>query len=215
MLLYTTENGEYEDLATRLQRKLLHKTKVYVNLTNRCTCACTFCLRNTKEMQKSNSLWLKQEPSAQEIITEFSRYNMELFNEIVFCGFGEPTLRLDVLLEVARYLKQHNGNIPLRINTNGLCELEADKEIAPLFRGLIDIVSISLNASNATEYLRLTRNPFGLQSFDAMLAFAASCKKYVPYVVLTVVDCIGKTEIAACQALADKIGLTLRVRPFE
>jgi TatD family-associated radical SAM protein len=215
MLLYTTKNGQYEDLGTCLQQASLPKTNVYVNLTNRCNCSCTFCLRNTKEMQESSSLWLKQEPSAPEIIAEFSRYNLELFNEIVFCGFGEPTLRLNVLLEVARYLKKNNKSILLRINTNGLCELEAGKEIAPLFEGLIDIMSISLNASNAAEYLRLTRNKFGLQSFDAMLAFAVSCKKYVPHVVLTVVDCIGKTEIAACQALTDKLGLTLRVRPFE
>jgi len=215
MLLYTAKNGEYENLADRLQREPLLKTNVYVNLTNQCTCACTFCLRNTKEMWESNSLWLKREPSAQEVIAEFAKYDMNNFNEIIFCGFGEPTMRLDALLEIANYLKQRNENIPLRINTNGLCELQAGKEIAPLFQGLIDTVSISLNASTATEYLRLTRNQFGIQSFDAMLTFAVSCEKYVHHVVLTVVDCIGKAEIAACQALADKLGLTLRVRPFE
>ena len=215
MLLYTPRNDGYEDLAVRLQREPMQKTNVYVSLTNQCTCACTFCLRNTKKMQESSSLWLKQEPSAQELIAEFRKYNMDLFNEIVFCGFGEPTLRLEVLLETARYLKQYHANIPLRINTNGLCELQAGKEIAPLFQGLIDTMSISLNASNAAEYLHLTRNQFGLSSFDAMLNFAVSCKQYVPNVVMTVVDCIGKEEIAACQALTDKLGLTLRVRPFE
>ena len=215
MLLYTPKNDGYENLADRLQREPLRKTNVYVNLTNQCTCACTFCLRNTKEIQESNSLWLKREPSAQEVIAEFAKYDMTHFNEIVFCGFGEPTMRLDALLEIATYLKQRNGNIPLRINTNGLCDLQTGKEIAPLFQGLIDTVSISLNASNATEYLRLTRSQFGIQSFDAMLAFAVNCKQYVPHVVLTVVDCIGEAEIAACQALVDKLGLPLRVRPFE
>ncbi|MBP2652118.1 MAG: radical SAM-superfamily protein [Firmicutes bacterium] len=215
MLLYTAKNGEYESLTAWLQREPLRKTNVYVNLTNQCTCACTFCLRNTKESRESNSLWLKREPSAQEVIAEFAKYDINNFNEIIFCGFGEPTLRLEALLEIANYLKQRNKNISLRINTNGLCELQAGKEIAPLFQGLIDTISISLNASTATEYLRLTRNQFGIQSFDAMLTFAVNCKKYVPHVVLTVVDCIGKTEIAACQALADKLGLTLRVRPFE
>lgn len=215
MLLYTPKNDGYENLTDRLQREPRCKTNVYVNLTNQCTCACTFCLRNTKKMRESNSLWLKREPSAQEVIAEFAKYDMNNFKEIVFCGFGEPTMRLDALLEIANYLKQRNENIPLRINTNGLCEIQADKKIAPLFQGLIDTVSISLNASNATEYLRLTRNQFGIQSFDAMLTFAVSCKKYVPHVVLTVVDCIGEAEIAACQALVDKLDLTLRVRPFE
>lgn len=215
MLLYTAKNGDYENLAACLQREPLRKTNVYVNLTNQCTCACTFCLRNTKEMRESNSLWLKQEPSAEEVIEEFAKYDMKNFSEIVFCGFGEPTMRLDTLLEIANYLKQRDENIPLRINTNGLCELQAEKEIAPLLEGLIDTVSISLNASTATEYLRLTCSQFGIQSFDAMLTFAVNCKKYVPHVVLTVVSCIGKTEISACQALADKFGLPLRVRPFE
>jgi len=215
MLLYTPKDNGYEDISTRLQREPLHKTNVYVSLTNQCNCACTFCLRTTKEMQESNSLWLKREPSAQEIIAEFAKYDMNRFSEIIFCGFGEPTLRLEVLLEVASYLKQHHATIPLRINTNGLCDLQAGKEIAPFFQGLIDTISISLNASNATEYLRLTRNEFGLESFDAMLAFAVNCKIYIPHVVLTVVDCIGEEEISACQALADKLDLTLRVRPFE
>ncbi|MBP2654608.1 MAG: radical SAM-superfamily protein [Firmicutes bacterium] len=215
MLLYTANNGDYENLADRMQREPLRKTNVYVNLTNQCTCACTFCLRNTKEMRESNSLWLKREPSAQEVIAEFAKYDMKNFKEIIFCGFGEPTMRLDILIEIASYLKQRNKNISLRINTNGLCDLQAGKEIAPLFQGLIDTVSISLNASTAAEYLRLTRSKFGIQSFDAMLAFAVSCKKYVPHVVLTVVDCIGETEIIACQSLADKLGLTLRVRSFE
>jgi TatD family-associated radical SAM protein len=215
MLLYTAKNGEYENLANCLQREPLRKTNVYVNLTNQCTCACIFCLRDTKKMLESNSLWLKREPSAQEVIEEFAKYDINNFSEIIFCGFGEPTIRLDALLEIANYLKQRNENIPLRINTNGLCKLQSGKEIAPLLKTLIDTVSISLNASNATEYLRLTRSQFGIQSFDAMLTFAVNCKKYVPHVVLTVVDCIGKTEILACQALADKLGLTLRVRPFE
>jgi TatD family-associated radical SAM protein len=215
MILYTVKNGEYESLADKLQREPLASASVYVNLTNQCTCACTFCLRNTKEMKEANSLWLKQEPCAEDIIAEFAKYDIQNFKEVVFCGFGEPTMRLSVLLEVAAYLKQRKENILLRINTNGLCELQAGKEIAPLLQGLIDTVSISLNASTAEEYLRLTRNQFGIRSFQAMLAFAEKCKKYVPHVVLTVVDCIGQTEIAACQALADKIGVPLRVRSFE
>ena len=132
-----------------------------------------------------------------------------------FLGFGEPLTRLDDLLEVAKYLKDRSSSTPIRINTNGLADLVHKKEISPLFKDLINTISISLNASNAEEYFRLTRNQFGIESYDEMLKFAVSCKEYVPNVVMTVVDCIGQEEIDACQAVCDTIGVPLRVRPFE
>lgn len=211
VILYTLQNGDFINLK---DIKIIKKEKVYVNLTNKCPCACTFCLRDTKEMVETNSLWLKREPSAQEIIGEFEKYDLDQFNEVIFCGYGEPTIRLYDIIEIAKYLKRRT-NIPLRINTNGLADLIHKKDTAPLLEGLIDTVSISLNASNAEEYLRITRNKFGLESFDAMLKYAVNCKKYVPKVVFTVVDCIGEEEIKACQKVCDNIGITLRVRPFE
>lgn len=214
-ILYTAKNGIYTNLNDILKEEKNIKHNVYVNLTNKCSCACTFCLRNTKEMDKSNTLWLDREPTSDEVISEFEKYDLNNFNEIIFCGFGEPTMVLDTLLKIAAYLKNRNSNLPIRINTNGLCDLVYKKEIAPLFKGLIDTISISLNASNAKDYLNLTRNNFGLESFDAMLKFAVNCKTYIPNVVMTVVDCIGQEEINTCQAICDKIGVTLRVRPFE
>lgn len=216
VILYTVKNGVYinlNDITPEEKSSIRHN--VYVNLTNKCSCSCTFCLRNTKEMDKSNNLWLDREPSHDEIIAEFEKYDITKFNEIIFCGFGEPTMALDTLLKVAAYLKNRNAATPIRINTNGLGDLVHEKELAPLFKGLVDTISISLNASNAEEYLRLTRNKFGIESYDAMLKFAVNCKAYVPKVVMTVVDCIGQHEIDACQAVCDKIGVTLRVRPFE
>lgn len=216
VILYTYNNGAYINLKDISQEERNSiKPNVYVNLTNKCSCSCTFCLRNTKEMDKSNNLWLDKEPTYDEIIAEFNKYDTTKFNEIIFCGFGEPTMVLDTLLQVAIYLKNRSAHTPIRINTNGLADLVHEKEIAPLFKDLVDTVSISLNASNAEEYLRLTRNQFGIESYDAMLKFSVSCKSYVPNVVMTVVDCIGQAEIDACQAVCDKIGLTLRVRPFE
>lgn len=216
LILYTAKNGIYTDLKDSYSndKELINKN-IYVNITNRCPCACTFCLRNTKELDESNNLWLDREPTVQEIVAEFERYDLIKFNEIIFCGFGEPLVRLEDLLEVAKYLKNRNGNIKIRVNTNGLADLVHGKETAPLLKGLIDTVSISLNASNAEEYLNLTRSKFGIESYDAMLKFAVGCKEYVPNVVLTVVDCIGKEEIDTCQAICDRIGVTLRVRPFE
>ncbi|MCB2308323.1 TIGR04100 family radical SAM protein [Clostridium estertheticum] len=216
VILYTCNNGVYINLkdVDITSKELSHKN-IYVNLTNNCPCSCTFCLRDTKEMAKSNSLWLDKEPTAQQVIEEFEKYDLTQFNEIIFCGFGEPLTRLDDLLDVAKYLKNRSSNNPIRINTNGLADLINKKETATFFKELINTVSISLNASNAKEYLRLTRSKFGIESYDAMLKFAISCKKYVPNVVMTVVDCIGQEEIDACKVVCDDIGIPLRVRPFE
>lgn len=215
VILYTYNNGDYINLKdVDIIKKESGRENIYVNLTNKCPCSCTFCLRNTKEMAESNSLWLKKEPTVEEVIAEFEKYDLTKFNEIIFCGFGEPLTRVDDLLEVARYLKNRSNN-RIRINTNGLADLIHEKETAPLLKGLIDTVSISLNASNAEEYFKLTRSKFGIESYDAMLKYAVSCKEYVPNVVLTVVDCIGQEEIDACQAVCDSIGIPLRVRVFE
>ncbi|BCZ45023.1 radical SAM protein [Clostridium gelidum] len=216
VILYTYNNGVYINLKdVDMTTKESGHRNIYVNLTNQCPCSCTFCLRNTKEMAQSNSLWLDREPTIQEVIGEFEKYDLSKFDEIIFCGFGEPLTRLDDLLEVAKYLKDRSGNTPIRVNTNGLADLMHKKKIAPLLKDLINTVSISLNASNAEEYFRLTRNKFGIESYDAMLKFAVSCKEYVTNVVMTVVDCIGQEEIDACQDVCDTVGVPLRVRPFE
>ncbi|MBU3156520.1 TatD family nuclease-associated radical SAM protein [Clostridium estertheticum] len=216
VILYTYNNGVYINLKdVDITKKELSHKNIYVNLTNNCPCSCTFCLRNTKEMAKSNSLWLDTEPTAQQVIEEFEKYDLTQFNEIIFCGFGEPLTRLDDLIDVAKYLKNRSSNNPIRINTNGLADLVNKKETATFFKDLINTVSISLNASNAKEYLRLTRSKFGIESYDAMLKFAISCKEYVPNVVMTVVDCIGREEIDACKDVCDAICVPLRVRPFE
>lgn len=216
VILYIYNNGNYMNLkdVDIYGKEFVHKN-IYVNLTNNCPCSCTFCLRNTKEMAESNSLWLHREPTVEEVIGEFEKYDLNQFNEIIFCGFGEPLTRLNDLLQVAKYLKDRRNNLPIRVNTNGLADLVHKKEIAPFLKDLIDTVSISLNASNAEEYFRLTRNKFGIESYDDMLKFAVSCKEYIPNVVMTVVDCIGQEEIDACQAVCDTIGVPLRVRPFE
>ncbi|MFT8350810.1 TatD family nuclease-associated radical SAM protein [Clostridium saccharoperbutylacetonicum] len=216
VILYTAKKGVYINLNDiSEEEKISGNLKVYVNLTNKCSCACTFCLRNTKEMKESNSLWLEREPTYDEIISEFKKYDITKFKEITFCGFGEPTMALDTLIKVAEHIKNKSANTPIRLNSNGLGDLVHEKEIAPFFEGLIDTISISLNSSNAEEFLKLTRNKYGLSSYDSMIRFAISCKSYIPNVVMTVVDCIGEKEIVACQTICDKIGVHLRVRPFE
>ena len=189
---------------------------LYVNLTNKCPCACTFCLRQTRDhMEDSGVLWLEKEPTVDEVIADFANFNMDDYDEVVFCGFGEPTERIDVLLEVAAYIKK-TYNKPTRINTNGLGNLVNGRDITPELKGLIDTVSISLNTPNKERYYELTRSKFGIGSFDAMIDFAKEAVKYVPHVVMTTVaTTITKEEEAECQRICDNIGVKYRIRPFE
>ena len=175
---------------------------LYVNMTNKCPCACTFCLRQTRdEMNHSGSLWLEREPSVEEVKNEFSKFDMNKYKEVVFCGFGEPTERLDDVLEVCRFIKD-KYNKTIRINTNGLADLIHKKNTAPMFDGLIDIVSISLNTPNKERYLELTRSKFGIESFDAMIKFAENVKHYVKEVVLSTVS-TTLTEEEICKKAAE------------
>lgn len=215
MILYTLYGNGYRSYADSLVEDSVTKRTVYVNITNRCNCACTFCLRTKKTFADGSSLWLKDEPSAEEIIARFEQHGLNAVKEVVFCGFGEPTLRLDVLLAVAAAIKEKDASVKIRINTNGLAELEYQQEIAPLFAGLIDKISISLNAATAEEYLAITRNRFGVGAYEAMLSFAQKCQPHVAQVALTVVDCIGAEKIAACRSVCERYGIDLRVRPME
>ncbi len=193
------------------------KQGIYVNMTNRCPCACTFCLRqNAPGVYGSDPLWLEREPTVQEVCDSIDKWDLSQYKEIVFCGYGEPTERLPDLLEVARYIKS-KSSIPLRINTNGLADLIWQKETAPMLAGLIDSVSVSLNAMDAEEYLRLTRSKFGIDSYDAMLRFTRDCTRYVPNVMMTVVGEPVTTpeEQETCRKICESVGAVLRVRPYE
>ncbi len=190
---------------------------LYVNLTNKCPCACTFCLRQTRDgVTGSDSLWLDHEPTFEEVKKEFEKFDKSKYNEVVFCGFGEPTERFDMVVKVAEYVKKIWDNVPTRINTNGLGNLVNGKNIAPLFEGIIDTVSISLNTPNKERYYELTRNKFGIDSFDEMLKFAEDVKNYVPNVVMSTVETtLTKDEEEECAKICEKIGVTYRIRPWE
>lgn len=189
---------------------------LYVNMTNKCPCSCTFCLRQTRnEMNHSGSLWLEREPSVAEVIAEFDKFDMSKYKELVFCGFGEPTERLEDMLQVAAYVKK-NYPIPIRVNTNGLVDLIHGKDTAEMFKGLVDTISISLNTPDKEEYLKLTRSKFGIESHDAMLRFAGNVSKYVPNVILSTVETtITKEEELKCREICERLGVTYRIRPYE
>ena len=188
---------------------------LYVNLTNQCPCACTFCIRqNGDGAYGSDSLWLEHEPDMDEIRAAFSAWDLSSFTELVFCGYGEPTEALEMLCAAAAYAKTLPGCPPVRLNTNGLSDLIHGRPTAHLLKGLIDTVSISLNAGTKAEYLAVTR-PKWDTAFEAMQKFASDCKAFVPKVMFTVVDVIPREEIDAAKAVADSLGIPLRVRKYD
>jgi len=192
------------------------KRGIYINMTNRCPCACTFCLRqNADSVYGSEPLWLDREPTVEEVCASIDAWNLAEYDEIVFCGYGEPTERLDDLLLVAKHIREVS-DIKIRINTNGLSDLIAGEPTAHRLEGLIDTVSISLNATNAEDYLKVVRPKFGLKSYDAMLAFTRDCVKYVPNVVMTVVDVVtSREEQEKSRQICESLGAKLRIRPYE
>ena len=192
------------------------RNSIYVNITNRCPCACVFCLRHNKDhVFNADSLWLEREPTVKEICDSIDSWDLTKYDEVVFCGYGEPTERLDDLLQVASHIKS-KGKTKVRINTNGLADLICGEKTAHKLKGLIDTVSISLNATNREEYFELVRPKFGIDSYDAMLSFAKDCTEHVPEVVMTVVDVVtSKEQQDLSRKICESIGATLRVRPYE
>lgn len=188
---------------------------LYVNLTNRCSCACTFCVRGLSDsVGEAENLWLSREPTYEEVIAAFGGFDMGQFNEVVFCGFGEPTEAWGTLTRVARYVKETFG-LPTRVNTNGLGSLICGRDIAPEFEGIIDAVSISLNAPDAKTYQKIVRSSFGEKSFDAVMDFAREVKCYTPNVVMTTVETtISHEDEEKCRSICEKLGVRYRIRAW-
>ncbi|MCL2082432.1 MAG: TatD family nuclease-associated radical SAM protein [Oscillospiraceae bacterium] len=184
--------------------------KLFINLTNACPCNCLFCVRSKRDgVGSAESLWLEREPDLQEIKTAFSECGLCGITEIVFCGYGEPMERAGLVMEVCGYIRQQCA-LPLRINTNGLVKL-IDPDFAVSKLAAVDSVSVSLNADNESEYLRLTRPGFGSAAWSAMLNFAREASAYTS-VILTAVNVLPRQSLDRCKEIADSLGVEFRVR---
>lgn len=193
----------------------VYNDKVYLNITNKCPCRCTFCVRNTQEaIGEAQNLWFEHSPNFEQVKAAIDNFDFTGYDEVVFCGYGEPTNEFELLIQTAQYIKKCH-KIKTRVNTNGLGNLINDKDITKELCKNIDAVSISMNASDKEKYQELVRSKFGIQSFDKMLEFAKLCKEKLADVQLSVVDVIGEDEVEKCQAIADEIGVKLRVRNFQ
>ncbi len=186
---------------------------LYVNLTNRCSNACSFCVRNIHDtVNGKDNLWLDREPTTEEIKADFGKRELNKYSSVVFCGYGEPTIRFDCMKEIAGWLKEMKPDLPIRINTNGHGNLIWNRDITPELKGLFDCVSISLNAEDAEKYQAICQSEFGEDAFSGLLEFAKCAKKFVPEVILSVVDVLSEEEIEHCRQIAEECGVTFRIR---
>lgn len=186
----------------------------YANLTNKCPCSCTFCIRqNGDSVGDATNLWLEKDPSMQEILDALQSFPLDDFDELVFCGYGEPTCAADSLAATLKYVKE-NYSVKTRLNTNGLGDLVNGRKILPEIALYLDSISISLNAPTSERYDELCR-PRYEGAFDEMLRFAESCKGVIPEITMSVVDVISDDEIEACRRIAEDMGINYRVREKE
>ena len=183
--------------------------KLYINLTNRCSNDCSFCVRNGKESYFGNKLWLSKEPTAEEVLAAIPERD---FDEVVFCGFGEPTFRFKELYEIGKELKKRGYLV--RLDTNGQGNLINGRDITEELKEAVDKVNVSLNECNAEKYFDVCRPLFGEDAYPELINFAIECKKRGIYVTFSVVDIIGEKDVEKCREIADKAGIPLRVREY-
>ena len=187
---------------------------LYLNLTNKCSNGCDFCVRNERSSYYGNYLWLRNgEPTAAQVISALNALgDLKRFKEGVFCGFGEPTYRMEVMLAVCDYL--HEKGLKTRLNTNGQGNLINKRDIVPEMKGKVDFVNISLNASCVEKYQPICRSQFGVAGFEGLIEFAKLCKRNEVPCRFSIVDCIGEEEVEACKRLAQSVSIPLYVRKY-
>ena len=187
---------------------------LYVNLTNKCSNACDFCVRNERSSYFGNYLWLKNgDPSAEKVMAIANGYgDLTRFKEAVFCGFGEPTYKVAEMVALCDYF--HEKGLKTRLNTNGQGNLINKRDIVPDLKGKIDFVNISLNASCYEKYQAICRSQYREAGFDSMIEFAKSCRRNGIDCRFSIVDCIGEEEVQACKYLAESVKIPLYVRKY-
>ncbi len=191
-----------------------YHNQIYANITNKCDCACTFCVRSQHDgIGDADTLWHTQDPTLEEIKQAIDAFDFTGYDEFVYCGYGEPTCALENLLESARYLKSKHP-IRVRVNTNGLANLYHKRDIIPELAEVVDSVSVSLNAPNAEEYEKVTRPAFP-DAYPAMLDFAEECSRVIAHTQLSIVDVLPEEDIRKCQEIADSRGVHLKIRKFS
>ncbi|MBI5562383.1 MAG: YchF/TatD family DNA exonuclease [Deltaproteobacteria bacterium] len=199
---------------TRVEPRIAYpiRRSLYLNITNRCTNYCTFCAKHKSYTVKGHYLRLAEEPSLFDCIREVGTDPHKKYDEVVFCGFGEPLLRLNLVCELGAYLKKMGCKV--RIDTDGLANLVHGRNILPELQ-FVDSISVSLNAPDSETYQRLVKTPFGDRAYPAILYFLREAKKHIAKVTASVVAVPGLDVEACRKAAEDGIGVAFRVRPYD
>ncbi|NOY39477.1 MAG: YchF/TatD family DNA exonuclease [Nitrospirae bacterium] len=191
--------------------KIAYKIRdsLYLNITNRCTNACTFCIRFHSDYVKGHNLRLDHEPGIEELKKAIG--DPSAYKEVVFCGYGEPLMRLDLVKALARWIKDNGGRV--RINTNGQGNLMHGRNILPELQGIVDAISISLDAQDEKTYQTICR-PFLKDAYKGVLSFIREAVKYIPDVTVTVVDAPG-VDVEMCKKIAKELNVRFRLRQYN
>jgi TatD DNase family protein len=186
------------------------RNSLYLNITNRCSNDCSFCIKYNSRTFNEDDLFLDREPSFDEIMAAIAAFSD--FEEVVFCGYGESLIRLEIVKQVAVAVKQTYCT-RVRINTDGQANLVYGRNIIPELAGIVDCMSVSLNAPDAETYMRLCRSPFGAAGFTAVCEFIRLAAAAIPEVIASVV-LVPSLDVEACKALALSLGASFRVRSY-
>jgi TatD DNase family protein len=185
------------------------RNSLYLNITNRCSNRCTFCPKFDDFIVKGHELKLSHEPDFAEVMAAIDTKSD--FSEVVFCGYGEPLVRLDLVKEVAAELKRRG--LKVRINTDGQANLVHGRNILPELAGLVDVISVSLNAADPETYQRLCNTPFGADGFHGVCEFLREAGQHIPKVVASAVTVPG-LDVDRVRALAEELGVEFREREY-
>ncbi len=200
-----------EALAPRLVYPI--RESLYVNVTNRCTLRCTFCSKFKDWVVKGHNLRLPADPAPEALWDALVEAGFTGYREVVFCGYGEPLLRWEVVADLAARVKA--AGVKVRVNTDGLASLVSGHDVVSKLAGKVDALSVSLNASDGETYARVCRSRHGAAAFDAVCAFLRRAREVIPEVTASVVA-LPDLDIEACRRLAeDQIGVKFRVRPLD
>lgn len=188
---------------------------LYINVTNNCPNRCEFCLRNNSSGSLyADDLWYHgDEPTKEIMLEDIKTRDLSKYKEIVFCGYGEPCCRFDDMIWLAKEIKAM-GDYTTRVNTNGLSDLINGRSTAAETAGLIDIISVSLNADNAKDYDDICHSIYGLEAFPAMLKFTRQAVKYAKEVHMTVVSTMKPEIIENCRRICEDLGAKFIIREY-
>lgn len=215
---------------------------VYINLTNACTNDCVFCLRSQKDDVCGADMWHDDNYTLEDIIEQFegfitsaknSKSHSEEHQEeeenlgssplcsdqrlknVVFCGYGEPFLRKEMMKEFAKYLRKNYPELTIRVNTNGHANAIYRTNVAEEFKGLLDVASVSLNSDNADEYDEICR-PKIKNAYEEVKKFIKACNEAGIKTYASIVTGFDEREINVenCEKIAHELGAEFRNREF-